>query len=309
MLPFFTFTDPKGIRTRPRKESIVAMNDPVQHLAREFPVILAEVLKDNLTPLDALPASAELEVHFAISGDLKGTLAVGFASPREAARRFLEITIGDPDGADISEACQEIANQAVGRILGAVGERGLSVEISYPGKVIPDGIVSGRFLCGVQSDLCGTMGLALLGESAEQLAAALAPAPAAGQETASTRVLIVDDSPVMCAFLEKIFTEHGYTVVGKAADGEEALEMFQRFDPDLVTLDIIMPKLKGTEVLQRILNMRPDAKVVMATSVSDARTVMNCLKLGAKRYIIKPYDKQAVIGAVEKALGLGGRGI
>ena len=71
--------------------------------------------------------------------------------------------------------------------------------------------------------------------------------------------------------------------------------MFEKFDPDLVTLDIVMPKLKGTEVLKRIIELRPDATVVMASSVSDARTVMNCLKMGAKRYIVKPYDRTAVI--------------
>jgi len=121
-------------------------------------------------------------------------------------------------------------------------------------------------------------------------------------------VLIVDDSPVMCSFLKKIFEESGYEVAGIAHDGAEAVEKFEQVRPDVVTLDIIMPKLKGTEVLKQILEKEPDAKVVMASSVSDAKTVMQCLKIGAKRYIIKPYDREAVMTAVEKALGLGVEG-
>jgi two-component system chemotaxis response regulator CheY len=121
-------------------------------------------------------------------------------------------------------------------------------------------------------------------------------------------VLIVDDSPVMCSFLKKIFEESGYKVAGIAHDGAEAVEKFEQVNPDLVTLDIIMPKLKGTEVLRQILEKEPAAKVVMASSVSDAKTVMHCLKIGAKRYIIKPYDREAVMHAVEKALGLEAEG-
>ncbi|MHC4884260.1 MAG: response regulator, partial [Planctomycetota bacterium] len=128
--------------------------------------------------------------------------------------------------------------------------------------------------------------------------------PEGGTDEAKARVLIVDDSPVMQAFLEKIFRENGYEVVGTASDGVEAIELFESTRPDLMTLDIIMPKLKGTEVLERILESHPEAKVVMASSVSDARTVMKCLKIGAKRYILKPYDGDAVIEAVEKALNL-----
>ena len=118
------------------------------------------------------------------------------------------------------------------------------------------------------------------------------------------RVLIVDDSPVMCAFMQKIFTEAGYDVVGVAQDGLEAIEQYEAHNPDIMTLDIIMPKLKGTDVLERIIEKYPDAKVIMASSVSDAKTVMQCLKIGAKRYIIKPYDKDAVMNAVEKVVGL-----
>ncbi len=117
-------------------------------------------------------------------------------------------------------------------------------------------------------------------------------------------VLIVDDSTIMRQMLVKIFNNEGFSVVGEAADGEEAVAMFEELKPDLTTLDIVMPKMRGIEVLEHLMGKYPEAKIIMASSVSDARTVMHCLKMGAKQYITKPYDEAKIISAVKKTLGL-----
>ncbi|MDR2405410.1 MAG: response regulator [Deltaproteobacteria bacterium] len=117
-------------------------------------------------------------------------------------------------------------------------------------------------------------------------------------------VLIVDDSPVMRQMLFKLFNSQGFNVVGQASDGEEALRLFDELKPELTTLDIVMPKLRGTEVLEKLMEKYPGSRIIMASSVSDARTVMHCLKIGAKQYIIKPYDEEKVMQAVKKALDL-----
>ncbi|MFH1090590.1 MAG: response regulator [Pseudomonadota bacterium] len=127
------------------------------------------------------------------------------------------------------------------------------------------------------------------------------------EKTASARaetksVLIVDDSQVMRNMLAKFFTDNGFRVVGMASDGLEAMELFEKLNPDVMTLDIVMPRMRGTEVLETIMNRYPKAKVVMASSVSDARTVMKCLKIGARQYIVKPYDQDKVMTAIRKAL-------
>jgi two-component system chemotaxis response regulator CheY len=108
----------------------------------------------------------------------------------------------------------------------------------------------------------------------------------------------------MRQMLVKIFKDEGFVVVGEAADGSEAFEMFEGLKPDLVTLDIVMPKMRGIEVLERIMAIKPEARIIMASSVSDARTVMHCLKMGAKQYIVKPYDENKIMDAVKKALDL-----
>jgi two-component system chemotaxis response regulator CheY len=108
----------------------------------------------------------------------------------------------------------------------------------------------------------------------------------------------------MRQMLVKIFTDGGFAVAGEAADGTEAIARFEELKPDLTTLDIVMPKMRGVEVLEQLMGKYPEAKIVMASSVSDARTVMHCLKMGAKQYITKPYDENKVLSAVQKALGL-----
>jgi two-component system chemotaxis response regulator CheY len=104
--------------------------------------------------------------------------------------------------------------------------------------------------------------------------------------------------------LYKLFEGQGFKVVGQACDGEEAIKLFEDLRPELTTLDIVMPKIRGTEVLAHLMEKYPDSSIIMASSVSDARTVMHCLKIGAKQYIIKPYDEEKVMTAVKKALNI-----
>lgn len=233
----------------------------------------------------------------------------------EVRSQFLRTNIGEAlaQGAQNTEIFSEIANIIVGHIAGLLSDHGGKVEILDPGLPIldwPAGV--GHLTAGAANSAEGMVFCAMKSDGTDlppppDPGPAPQPAPAAPEpEPNRPRVLIVDDSSVMRAFLQQIFTEAGYDVVGVAADGVDAIEKFEATRPDLMTLDIIMPKMKGTEVLEKLLAKYPDAKVVMASSVNDARTVMKCLKIGAKRYIIKPYDKDAVIAAAQKALGVVG---
>lgn len=246
-------------------------------------------------------------------GSLQGEIAIFYPAEDRAylTRLLLDQTLGtDAAAVDGGEdgVCLEITNILLGHMAGRLGEMGESVDICDPGMALPALDFAAEH--PAFTDGAGTMfsiqpeeGGAGCLHAWLDLGAVTHDVP---PHAAGPKVLIVDDSPVMCAFLQKIFSENGYEVVGVASDGLEAIEKFEETQPDLVTLDIIMPKMKGTEVLERILAKKPDAKVVMASSVSDARTVMKCLKVGAKRYIIKPYDQNAVLDAVQKVMGLPG---
>lgn len=117
-----------------------------------------------------------------------------------------------------------------------------------------------------------------------------------------TKVVIADDSPLMRALLTKILKEHNFDVIGEAKDGEEAVSLYEKHQPHLMTLDIEMPLKRGTEVLKELLEKYPDANIVMVSSVSDAKVVMECLKTGAKRYIMKPFEEDSVVNAVKKVV-------
>ncbi len=120
------------------------------------------------------------------------------------------------------------------------------------------------------------------------------------------KILIVDDSLFMRMVLKGILSKmEGEYETLEADSGTKALELLKRVKPDLVLLDVIMPEgeEEGVRVLQTIMKNDPESKVVMITAVGQDPVVEQCKKLGAKDYIIKPFDEEQVIETVRKALG------
>ena len=110
-----------------------------------------------------------------------------------------------------------------------------------------------------------------------------------------SRILIADDSMFMRSTLKEILVEGGHEVVGEAGNGAQVVELFQKLNPDLVTMDITMPQMSGLEALKKIIELKPDAAVIMLTSISKPENAMEALKNGAKNYITKPFDKAKVL--------------
>lgn len=113
----------------------------------------------------------------------------------------------------------------------------------------------------------------------------------------AVRVLIVDDSGFMRQHLRKIL-EVEFEVVGEAEDGEEAIEAYRKYEPDVVTMDIIMPELDGIEATAYIKSEDPDARIVMCTSVSQEEKMREAVDAGADSYITKPFDGPDVLAAM-----------
>lgn len=114
------------------------------------------------------------------------------------------------------------------------------------------------------------------------------------------RVMIVDDSSIIRSSLTKILRECGYTVVGAAADGKEAIKMYEVLKPDLVTMDITMPVMGGVDALKIIRSRFKDAKVIMVTSHGEERLVMDAISSGAKGFVLKPITTDKIQAAVSK---------
>lgn len=114
------------------------------------------------------------------------------------------------------------------------------------------------------------------------------------------KILIVDDSVFMRMILKNTLTKNGFNDIVEARNGLEAIEAFQRYKPDLVFLDIIMPENDGINALKRILDIDKDAEVVMLTAVGQEESRKECLRLGAVDYIVKPFGEQRVVEVLQR---------
>ena len=118
-------------------------------------------------------------------------------------------------------------------------------------------------------------------------------------EKKNAKILLIDDNDVTREVLRVILRSEGYNVVGEATDGGTGLEMAVKLRPDLILLDIVMPKISGTEILPRIRELLPDARVLMVTANKDQDTINEVVKTGIHGYILKPFNAQKIIGTVE----------
>ncbi|CUW41615.1 Chemotaxis protein CheY [Magnetospirillum sp. XM-1] len=115
-------------------------------------------------------------------------------------------------------------------------------------------------------------------------------------------VLVVDDSGVARKRLASLLEEFGYGVVGFAADGAEAVAMFQSLRPDLVTMDITMPGMDGIAATSQIMEAHPSAVIVVVSSHGQESMVLDALDAGAKDYIVKTVEKEALRTALRKVV-------
>lgn len=118
----------------------------------------------------------------------------------------------------------------------------------------------------------------------------------------SSRVLVVDDALFMRHMIKKILMDMGHEIVGEAADGHEACELYESLKPDLVTLDLVMPKKGGLEALAEIREKDPHAKVVVISALDQRQPLMDALKLGAADYVVKPFEKDRVEEAINRVI-------
>ncbi|MCS7002875.1 MAG: response regulator [Dehalococcoidia bacterium] len=117
-----------------------------------------------------------------------------------------------------------------------------------------------------------------------------------------TKILIVDDAQFMRVRCAKLLTSNGYDVV-EAANGREAVEKYQQEKPACVLMDITMPEMDGLEALKAIREIDPNARIAMVTAMGQQGIVMDAIKAGAKDFVVKPFQPERVLAAVEKLLG------
>jgi two-component system, chemotaxis family, chemotaxis protein CheY len=117
------------------------------------------------------------------------------------------------------------------------------------------------------------------------------------------RVLVVDDAAFMRKMVSDALSGGGHEIVGEAGNGAEAVQRYQELRPDVMTLDITMPEKDGLAALREIIAADPGAKVVMCSALGQESKVLESIKLGAKDFVVKPFEAGRVLSAIDKALG------
>jgi len=115
------------------------------------------------------------------------------------------------------------------------------------------------------------------------------------------KVLVVDDAMFMRKVVSDALVSGGHEVVGEASNGQEAIDQFKELRPDVMTLDITMPEKDGLAALKEIIALDPSARVVMCSALGQESKVLEAVKAGAKDFIVKPFQKDRVLSAIEKA--------
>ena len=245
-----------------------------------------------------------------LEGDLD--IIVGFASVGEQtaivdiANGFSHSNIADL-GIEVYDAIGEFTNCISGLFATALSKKGSMLEIT------PQFAYENQFAKGdayvLPIHIHDSEVLLFISASDETKAGDMPVvrkimAKAGGEVTLDSKgtVVIVDDSGMSRKILRDILEEAGYAVLAEATDGLEGVLAYKTYYPDIITLDITMPNMDGTEALKEIKAYDSNAKVIMITAAGQQHKVIEALKLGAERFITKPFDKEEILKNIEEVL-------
>ena len=120
---------------------------------------------------------------------------------------------------------------------------------------------------------------------------------------ADKTILLVDDAAFMRMMLKDILTKNGYNVVGEAENGVKAIEKYKELKPGLVILDITMPEMDGIQAAKGIKAADSNALIVMCSAMGQQAMVIESIQAGARDFIVKPFQPDRVLEAVQKVIG------
>lgn len=118
----------------------------------------------------------------------------------------------------------------------------------------------------------------------------------------SKKILIVDDAAFMRMMIKNMVAKAGFEVVGEAENGAVGLELYKQHNPDLVTMDITMPEMDGIEAVKAIRGVDPNANIIMCSAMGQQAMVMEAIQAGAKDFVVKPFQQDRILQAIERVL-------
>lgn len=118
----------------------------------------------------------------------------------------------------------------------------------------------------------------------------------------SARILLADDLSFMRMVQKEILEDKGYTIIGEASDGLEAVSKYKTLKPDLIVMDITMPNMNGLEAMRHIFDFDKKARIVMCSALGQQQLIVEAIKAGVKDFIVKPFKPERILTSIEKAL-------
>ena len=114
------------------------------------------------------------------------------------------------------------------------------------------------------------------------------------------KILIVDDSRTSRKILRGLLEESGHVFFAEAENGQEGVDKYKEFNPDITTLDITMPVMDGLEALSKIKEFDKNAKVIMVTAAGQQNKMVEAIKNGASEFVTKPFEKENILKIIDK---------
>ncbi len=124
-----------------------------------------------------------------------------------------------------------------------------------------------------------------------------------------TTFVITDDAVFMRTLLRKIIEQdENFEVLGEASNGREAIEAAEKYQPDILTLDITMPEMDGIQAVREILKVSPKTNIIMVSAMGKQSMVIEAIKQGAKDFVVKPFDRTRVFQSINNVLAMNDQG-
>jgi len=114
------------------------------------------------------------------------------------------------------------------------------------------------------------------------------------------KLLVTDDAIIIREMIKDFAVEAGWEIAGEAADGQEAIELYQQLRPDACTLDLVMPGYDGLHGLRGILDIDPEARVCVVSALDQRKVLKEAFQAGAADFVVKPFERQVLIDTLER---------
>jgi two-component system chemotaxis response regulator CheY len=114
------------------------------------------------------------------------------------------------------------------------------------------------------------------------------------------RLMIVDDSNIIRNRIQRLYNSDTFSLVATATNGDDAVEKFKLYKPEVITMDLTMPQMDGLECIEKLVELDPEVRILVVSALSDKATGIKALELGASGFLCKPFSEEELVEALDE---------